>query len=207
MHDQDLSSGLATDLDGHFERLVLSHQDRLYGFALRLSGNPQEAEEITQDSFVRAYKALGKYPAERRRTLALRPWLHHIALNVFRNRVRGQHLHLVLLDHDGDSGVWEHAADDAARPEAILEQAELKETLEALVAALPERYRLAVILRYVQGLGYREMATVLGQPIGTMKANVHRGLQVLRQVLEAQEAAQAEVIRPRRQAGGQRGGK
>jgi RNA polymerase sigma-70 factor (ECF subfamily) len=200
VHDEDLSAALAADLDGHFEHVMRLYQDRLYAFALRLIGNPQEAEEIAQDSFVRAYQALAKYPAERRRALALRPWLYQITLNVFRNRVRGQHLHLVPLKQNDEVGAWEHA-DEGPAPDAIIEQAELKETLGALVTALPERYRLAVILRHIQGLGYREMAAVLKQPVGTVKANVHRGLQLLREALEAQE----HVIRPRHTGRGRRG--
>ncbi|HXH13471.1 MAG TPA: sigma-70 family RNA polymerase sigma factor [Alphaproteobacteria bacterium] len=202
MHEQDLPAALAADLDGNFEQLVLTYQDRLYGFALRLAGNPQDAEEVAQDSFVRAYQALATYSGERRRTLALRPWLYQIALNVFRNRVRGRHLQLVPLDQDDEGGTWEHAADPAPHPDAVLEQAELKETLDALVASLPERYRLAVILRHVQGLGYREMAAVLKQPLGTVKANVHRGLQHLRQALDAQQ----HIARPRHTLRGRRGG-
>jgi RNA polymerase sigma-70 factor (ECF subfamily) len=192
VREQDLSAALAADLDGSFEPLVVLYQERLYAFALRLSGSPQEAEEIVQDSFVRAYQALSKYSGERRHTLALRPWLHQITLNVFRNRLRRPHLQLVSLDRD-DAGRSSEPADDAAtRPEATLQRAELQETLAALVTALPERYRLAIILRHVQGLSYREMAVVLKQPIGTMKANVHRGLRILREALEGPES----TIRP-----------
>ncbi len=84
MHDQDLSAALAADVDGSFEQLVLTFQDRLYAFALRLTGSPQDAEEVTQDAFVRAYRALVSYPDSRIRSLALRPWLHQIVLNIFR---------------------------------------------------------------------------------------------------------------------------
>jgi RNA polymerase sigma-70 factor (ECF subfamily) len=202
VHDQDLPAALAADLDGNFEHLVQTYQDRLYGFALRLAGNPQDAEEVAQDSFVRAYRALATYSGERRRTLAFRPWLYQIALNVFRNRVRGRHLQLVSLHQDDTGGTWEQAADDAPRPDAMLEQAELKEALDALVASLPERYRLAVVLRHGQGLGYREMAAVLKQPLGTVKANVHRGLRLLRQALETQQ----HVTLPRHTPRGRRGG-
>ena len=94
MHDQDVSAALAADLEGSFEQVVVAYQNRLYGFALRLTGSPQDAEEITQDAFVRAYRALATYPAMRIRTLALRPWLHQILLNVFRNRVRYRYLQL-----------------------------------------------------------------------------------------------------------------
>jgi RNA polymerase sigma-70 factor, ECF subfamily len=80
VRDQDMSAALAADLDGSFEQVVVAYQHRLYAFALRLTGNPQDAEEITQDAFVRAYRALATYPASRLRSLALRPWLHQITL-------------------------------------------------------------------------------------------------------------------------------
>jgi RNA polymerase sigma-70 factor, ECF subfamily len=76
---------------------------------------------------------------------------------------------------------------DEPRPDTTLERAELKASLDALVAALPERYRLAVVLRHVQGLAYGEMAIVLKQPIGTVKANVHRGLRILREAIAGHE--------------------
>jgi RNA polymerase sigma-70 factor, ECF subfamily len=187
VHDQDLPAALAADVDGSFEHLVLAFQDALYAFALRLTGSPQDAEEITQDAFVRAYRALTKYPAQRVRTMALRPWLYQVALNIFRNRVRNRQLPIVPLGQGNEEGDMELEDDKEVRPDAALERAELKASLEALVASLPERYRLAVVLRHVQGLGYDEMAAVLQQPTGTIKANVHRGVRMLREALDEQE--------------------
>jgi len=187
VHDQDLLAALATELDGCFERLVVTYQDRLYAFALRLTGNPQDAEEIIADAFVRAYQALTRYPADRIRGLTLQAWLYQIALNIFRNRVRGRRLALVPLEPPGEGGEGMESAfagDKAERPDAVLERAELREKLAGVVAALPERYRMAVVLRHVQGLGYGEMAAILRQPIGTIKANVHRGIRLLREALD-----------------------
>lgn len=185
--DPGLTAALAADLPGSFERAVLVFQDRLYAFALRLTGSPSDAEEIAQDAFVRAYRALGSYPPERRRSLALRPWLYRITLNVTRNRVRRRRPALVSLD-----GVRpEPAASAAGRPPAVLERAERARILARRVQALPERYRTAVVLRHVEGLGYGEIAAVLGQPVGTVKANVHRGLGLLRRGLEADEGKEA----------------
>src|SRR5438270_12672553 len=96
--EQGLAERLATDLDGHFEHLVRTYQDRLYGFALRLTGSRQDAEESTQDAFVRAYRALQGYAEDRRRALRLRPWLYQITLNVVRNRVRRPALVAVSVD-------------------------------------------------------------------------------------------------------------
>lgn len=184
MDDQDLPAALATELDGSFERLVVTYQNRLYAFALRLTANPQDAEEVIADAFVRAYQALISYPAERIRELALQPWLYQIALNVFRNRVRGRRLPVVPLEPADEGREPAFAGDEAGRPDAMLERAELREKLAGVVAALPERYRMAVVLRHVQGLGYGEIAAILRQPIGTVKANVHRGIRLLREALD-----------------------
>jgi RNA polymerase sigma-70 factor (ECF subfamily) len=181
----ELQAALAADLDSCFERLVLMFQNRLYGFALRLTHSPQDAEEIAQDAFVRAYHALTGYAPERILTLALRPWLYQITLNVFRNRVRSRQLAVVPLDEIGEGGDHEFADDDE-RPDAALERAEREHELSALVAALPDRYRAAVVLRHIEGLGYGDLAEVLSQPVGTIKANVHRGTRLLRAALEQQ---------------------
>ena len=181
--NDDLAERLAADLDGCLEELVLAYQNRLYAFALRLTGSPPDAEEIAQDAFVRAYRALQTYPADRVRSLALRPWLYQITLNVARNRGRGRgrRLHLVPLDGEEDSAVEIASPDE--RPAAAVERVEQGNELAALVTALPPRYRAAVILRHVEGLSYRELATVLDQPIGTVKANTHRGIKLLRDAL------------------------
>jgi RNA polymerase sigma-70 factor (ECF subfamily) len=179
--DGALAAALAADLPGSFERTVLAFQDRLYAFALRLTGSPADAQEITQDAFVRAYRALETYPPARRRSLALRPWLYRIALNATRNRVRRRRPVTVPLDPRR-----EPAADAAVEPAALLERSERVRALARLVGGLPERYRAAVILRHVEGLGYGEIAAALGQPVGTAKANVHRGLALLRRGLEGE---------------------
>ena len=85
--DSQLLSALAKDLDGTFEALVLAHQDRLYSIALRMMGDPRDAEEAAQDALVRAYRALASYPTERIRELRLRPWLATIVLNLCRTRI------------------------------------------------------------------------------------------------------------------------
>lgn len=183
--DEELAAALAADLPGSFERLVRAYQGRLYAFALGWVRDPRDAEEIAQDAFVRAYRALAGYPAERVRALALRPWLYRIALNVAHNRRRRRRAPMVSLDRPGDGAAPEPAEDARRLPEAQVELAEQGDELGALVAALPARYRGAVILRHVAGLGYNEAAAVLDQPVGTVKANVHRGTRLLRAALAA----------------------
>jgi len=180
-NESRLAAALADDLPGNFERAVLTFQDRLFAFSLRLIRSAPDAEEITQDAFVRAYRALEGYSPERRRSLALRPWLYRIALNASRNHVRRRRPLIVPLDGDRP----EMAADAGSRPPALVERAERRRDLAALVEQLPERYRAAIILRHVEGLGYAEIAAILGQPVGTAKANAHRGLLWLRRRLEA----------------------
>src|SRR5215471_740605 len=129
--DETLRDGLARDLDGTFESLVRAYQDRLYSFALRVTRNAQDAEEVAQDAFVRAYRALATYGEERIRALALRAWLYRITLNVARNRLRGKKPKFVSIDHphphpSSESGdgraAWEPADDPSGRPDALYEE-------------------------------------------------------------------------------------
>jgi RNA polymerase sigma factor (sigma-70 family) len=155
-----------------FERMVHEHQHRVFALGLALTGNRHDAEEVAQDTFLRAYRALVTYPPDRIRELKQKPWLHRIALNVVRNRIRGVRPRLVELNGS--------EPDHSPGPEAgALLRAEMDELAER-VAGLPARYRDAVVLRHVQELSYEEAADALGQPVGTVKSNVHRGLKLLR---------------------------
>jgi RNA polymerase sigma-70 factor (ECF subfamily) len=159
-------------LDRVFERMVNEHQDRVFAAGLAMTGNRHDAEEVAQDTFLRAYKALLTYPPERVRELKQRAWLHRIALNVVRNRVRGSRPRLVELNGS--------EPDRGPGPEAEAMRRMGLDDLAVKVAGLPVRYREAVVLRYVQELSYEEVADTLGQPVGTVKSNVHRGLKLLR---------------------------
>jgi RNA polymerase sigma-70 factor (ECF subfamily) len=184
--EPELAALLAHDLDGNFETLVLALQGPVYRLAYRWSGNAQDAEEIAQDAFVRAYRALQRFQSERITALALRPWLYQIALNVARNRARfKRHRTVPLLvgeeaGTDARGGVPEPADSAAEGPADFAERAGTGEALARLVSGLPDRYRAAVILRHIEGLSYPEAAAVLAQPVGTVKANVHRGTKLLR---------------------------
>ena len=183
MDDETLCRALALDLDGAFERLVRGHQDRLYTIALRLLGDAGDAEEVAQDAFVRAYRALGTYESARIRELRLRPWLAAIAVNLARNRRRRRADRTpaasLAAEIAADPG-REPPGDPAEQPDAVASRRAGREALAALVAALPERYRVPLVLRHVDDLSYPEMAEVLGRPEGTLKAQVHRGLALLR---------------------------
>jgi RNA polymerase sigma-70 factor (ECF subfamily) len=170
MEDKALTAALARNLDAAFEQVVLEYQDRLYRFALRLSGCRHDAEEIAQDAFVRAHQALTEYSSERVKALSLRPWLYQITVNVFRNRARRKRHDLVSMDGD------QRMAPEREQPERAFELSELGRELAAVLVSLPRGHREAVTLRHIEDLSYPEIAAVLDQPQGTVKANVHRGL-------------------------------
>jgi RNA polymerase sigma factor (sigma-70 family) len=179
MDDTTLAERLARDLDGSFEALVHAHVDRCYAIALRVLGNPHDAEEVAQDALVRAYRALSGYEPDRIRELRLRAWLATIVVNLCRNRRRRRALPVTPLGPLIEAGA-EPAADASFDPATLASRAEARERLGALLAMLPERYRIPVVLRHVDDLSYAELSLVLGRPEGTLKAQVHRGLAMLR---------------------------
>lgn len=182
--DGRLAIRLAADLDGSFEALVLAHQDRLFTIALRTGGSRPDAEELVQDCFVRAYRALTTYSAERIRDLRLRGWLTTILLNAGRNRARVRRVPTTEL-------AFEPGAEPALDP---LSRRDERETWARLLAGLSPAQRTAVVLRHVDGLSYAEIAEVTGRPEGTVKAHVHRGLAALRTALIAAERREREEI-------------
>ena len=179
MDDTTLAERLARDLDGSFEALVHAHVDRCYTIALRVLGNPHDAEEVAQDTLVRAYRALAGYEPDRIRDLRLRAWLATIVVNLCRNRGRRHAPPVTPLGPLVDAGA-EPAADASFDPAVAAVQTDDRERLATLLATLPDRYRIPVVLRHVDDLSYAELSLVLGRPEGTLKAQVHRGLAMLR---------------------------
>jgi RNA polymerase sigma-70 factor (ECF subfamily) len=184
--DAALAARLAADLDASFEALVLAHQDRLFTIALRTGGDRHDAEELVQDAFVRAYRALATYEPARIRELRIRGWLTTILLNAGRNRARVRRVSTTELVFDPGT---EPAADPLARRDE-------RETWARLLAGLSPAQRTAVVLRHVDGLSYAEIALAVGRPEGTVKAHVHRGLAALRSALLAAEGQPSAAGRP-----------
>ncbi len=184
----------ATDL-GRLARRLADHRDRafvdlvhafhhgLYSGALRLTGNRQDAEEVTQEAFVRAYRALGRYPREQIESLRLEPWLWTITLNLCRNLARTKRrkpppttLERSPEPVSGDS------------PEASALDA-TDDAWQRRLGQLNDSVRHAVVLRHVVGMGYAEIAEALDRPVGTVKSDVHRGIAQLRTILTSEGAA------------------
>jgi RNA polymerase sigma factor (sigma-70 family) len=195
--DTHLAARLAVDLDRAFPTLVADHRDRLYTIALRILGDPRDAEEVAQDALVRAHRAIGGYPATRTAELRLRPWLAAITVNLARNR-RRRHVdrrppaRLEPLLTDG----FDRADEAAPSGPASVVSREGASELAALLLELPPAMRIAIVLRHVDGLSVAETAVALGRPEGTVKAQVSRGLDRLRARLSTSAAADPTTTSP-----------
>ncbi|MFE3325127.1 RNA polymerase sigma factor [Streptomyces sp. NPDC059176] len=191
-HEQQLTELLAADLDGGFTELVRVHGRAVYTFLLRVSGSAADADDLGQDAFLRAYTALQDYGPERRRTLKPRAWLLTIAANVWRNHLRTCSRRPVLagVPVEEASDAW---ADQGPGPEESAALADDRRRLVNALLELPEHHRTPVVLRHVLGLSYTEVAEVQQCAVGTVKAQVSRGLKGLRRLLEPETAVLEEV--------------
>jgi RNA polymerase sigma factor (sigma-70 family) len=169
---KDLAIALATDLDGTFPRVVETMGSQLFWGLRRICGDHQEAEDLTQETFIRAYRALGGYDSGRNQEMSLRPWLWTIALNLGRNHVRDRARRPTYVE------LTEAGADD---PEPVDNAA-----WDRRLSTLSGPQRTAVVLRHVVGLSIAEISETTGRPEGTVKADVHRGLARLRDTIEGE---------------------
>jgi RNA polymerase sigma-70 factor (ECF subfamily) len=174
----DLAAALADDLDGAFPSLVRETSPGLFSGALRLVGNRHDAEEIAQEAYLRAYRALRGYPAGRIREMNPGAWMWTIAANLCRNHHRTRSRRPVTAEVTNDP------ADHGRGPEAEAIDRTQEEWLAVQLQSLAWPMRAAVVLHHVVGLPYEEVATALGRPVGTVKADAHRGLARLRSRIE-----------------------
>ncbi|MFJ9416592.1 RNA polymerase sigma factor [Streptomyces sp. NPDC101227] len=188
---EPLCERLATDLDNGFTELVRVHASAVHAFLLRMTGNAAESDDLGQETFLRAYTALQGYSAERRRALRPRAWLMTIAANVWRNHVRSCVRRPVATARVEDA--CESWPTEGPGPQERMDTAADRALLVAALARLPERAREAVVLRHVVGMSYAEVAEVQRCPVGTVKAQVSRGLGTLRELLEPEVALLREV--------------
>lgn len=169
----DAALAAAGDTDA-FERLVVRWQGRLLGLAWRFCRDRAMAEDMTQEAFVRAYRALPRFRSD----AAFGTWLTAIALNTYRTALRDRPpvpvpLHEVLVPGRSDGTV------------ATLERQEQAETVRAQVLRLPEKYRTAMVLYYFQEQDVTETARILGVGESTLKGRLHRGRALLERRLRA----------------------
>jgi RNA polymerase sigma factor (sigma-70 family) len=184
----DCPAELARDLDGAFATLVAHHQNLVFGMARRMTRNAEDAEDLAQEAFLRAYRALGGYEKSRIHELRLRGWLARITLNLGRNRARG--LGPATTELNPSIEPSDPARD---RPESVAERRETALYWQGLLTALPPRFRRAVELRHVEGLSYGELAEALDKPVGTVKSDVHRGTRLLRAAHERERELERDI--------------
>jgi RNA polymerase sigma-70 factor (ECF subfamily) len=170
-----LTGRLAVDVDRAFPEFVLTYQDRLYS-GVRSFVGATDAEDVTQEAFIRAHKALHSYDEDRIQALQVSAWLWTIALNLCRNwaRTRSRRPQTVQLTFDQSGG--EEAEDQAV-------EAVMLDGWKRRLTGLSEAQRVAVVLRHVVGLSYQEIASATERPVGTAKTDVSRGLAALRKII------------------------
>lgn len=168
----DLCRRLATDLEGAFSDLVRMLGDDVYSGLRRLVG-PDAAEDLTQETFIRAYGALSGYDRARIRELRLRGWIWTIALNLGRNHARDRARRPIPAELT-DTGTGDPEPTDSV-------------AWDRRLALLSGPQRKAVVLRHVVGLAYGEIAEATGRAEATVRSDVHRGLSRLREIMEEEQ--------------------
>jgi RNA polymerase sigma-70 factor (ECF subfamily) len=170
--ERQITRALVEDFDNGFTELVSEYQPGIYSGARRLTRHPQDAQDIAQDTFVRAYSALSGFDPERILDLKIRSYLWTIALNLCRNRATRRVPEVPIREH-------ETAVEDAA---TLIDEAAWSRRLDTL----NEHQREAVVMRHVLDMPITEIAEATGRPSGTVKADISRGLDRLRTTIEAE---------------------
>ncbi len=159
-----------------WDELVRQHADRVYRLAYRLSGNPQDAEDLTQDTFIRVFRSVQNYQPG-----TFEGWLHRITTNLFLDMVRRRaRIRMEALPED-----YDRVPADEPNPEQIYHDARLAPDLQQALDSLPPEFRAAVVLCDIEGLSYEEIGATLGVKLGTVRSRIHRGRQALRDYLAA----------------------
>jgi len=174
-----------------FEELVIRYQDRVYNLLLRLTGSGEDAEDLAQETFLKAYRALGSF----RRGSKFYTWLFRIAVNAGysrgRKQVRRQRVEGVSIDAPSRSGgedeasTWsDRMASSTADPTEELEQRQLRERVQEGLAQLDEEYRSVILLRDMDGMDYGAIAEALNISYAAVKSRLHRARLELARVLK-----------------------
>jgi RNA polymerase sigma-70 factor (ECF subfamily) len=169
-----------------FAELAMPYMSALYSAALRMTRNPQDAEDLVQEAYLRAYRGFGGF----QEGTNLKAWLYKILTNTFINtyRAKKRRPHEVDLDDTEDFflfrrlGGLEAAAAQRSPESEVLDRIP-DEMVKAALEALPEQFRMAVLLADVEGFSYKEIAEIMDVPIGTVMSRLHRGRKALQKEL------------------------
>ncbi|MDE2264171.1 MAG: RNA polymerase sigma factor RpoE [Gammaproteobacteria bacterium] len=173
---------------GAFDALVLKYQHKLVKLVMRYVRNPAEAEDIAQEAFIKAYRALPQFRGDS----AFYTWLYRIAINTAKNAVVSRDRNPVEYDLDrsntDESYDMQGRMKDSETPEGLVLTDEIRSTVNAAIDALPEDLRTAIVLRELEGLSYEEIAAAMACPVGTVRSRIFRAREAidrrLREVFE-----------------------
>lgn len=163
-------------LDGNadeYEKLVLEYQKNVYNLALRMTGDPEDAADMAQEAFIKAYNSLSGYRGDSKFSVWLYRIVSNVCLGFLRAKKRRQTVSLSVTDDDGEDTELD-IADESQSPERIFERAMTRDAVRRGLAALTPEYRQILILRELQGMSYEEIAAVLGLESGTVKSRIFR---------------------------------
>jgi RNA polymerase sigma-70 factor, ECF subfamily len=166
-----------------WDELVRQHADRVYRLAYRLSGNQHDAEDLTQETFIRVFRSVQNYQPG-----TFEGWLHRITTNLFLDMVRRRNrIRMEALPDD-----YDRVPAEEPNPEQIYHDSRLGPDLQAALDSLPPEFRAAVVLCDIEGLSYEEIGATLGVKLGTVRSRIHRGRQALREYLAAHADTRAQ---------------
>ncbi|MBE9609820.1 RNA polymerase sigma factor RpoE [Chitinilyticum piscinae] len=162
-----------------FELLVVKYQRRIARLLSRLIRDPAEIEDVTQEAFIKAYRALANFRGES----AFYTWLYRIALNTAKNHLQAQGRRPSLVgdvaDEDGETLDAAALVPDYHTPETELANRQIVSTVNEAVSDLPEELRTAITLREMEGLSYEEIASMMDCPIGTVRSRIFRAREAI----------------------------
>ena len=173
---------------GAFDALVLKYQHKVVKLVMRYVRNPAEAEDIAQEAFIKAYRALPQFRGDS----AFYTWLYRIAINTAKNAIVSRDRSPVEYDLDLQNSEESYEVQgrlkDSETPEALVMTDEIRSTVNAAIDALPEDLRTAIVLRELEGLSYEEIAAAMDCPVGTVRSRIFRAREAidrrLREVFE-----------------------
>lgn len=179
-----------------FERQVDTHQKSLYHFAYRLSGNPEDAQDLLQDGLLKAYRSFHRF----KEGTAFDRWMFQIIYRLFIDNYRKKKRRPFVSSLDESPPYFEQdkskdVPDYSSLPEDFTLRRELGKTIQEALLKIPEEFRAAVILCDVQGFSYEEISQVLQCSLGTVRSRIHRGRRLLRKLLKPylNEKGEAEI--------------
>jgi len=196
--DEDLALRMAQGDSGAFDTLVHRYEDELYGYLRRYTGNTALAEDVFQNTFLQVWLKSKQFDHGR----VFRPWLYTIATNQAIDALRRQNRHSTLSleesrgdTENGETGrLLEMLTSSEVDPSDAMDWGESQETVRQAVDDLPLNLREVLILAYYQGLKYREIAEILGVPVGTVKSRLHSALLKLQEHLPWEKALKTAAV-------------